>query len=98
MMLSTPQLFQARAREWAVRYAGAPASTASAPGGSANRPTVVAEAKKEYGGYEENVVERFASMGFSVGMVVRALGVVGVRKRGGVTEEEVGRVVEVLLS
>lgn len=98
MMLSTPQLFQARAREWAVRYAGAPASMVGGPGGPANRPVVVAEAKKEYGGYEENVVERFASMGFSVGMVVRALGVVGVRKRGGMTEEEAGRVVELLLS
>ncbi|KAL0637734.1 Ubiquitin-conjugating enzyme E2 1 [Maublancomyces gigas] len=98
MMLSAPQLFQARAREWAVRYAGASASVANAQGSSANRPIVVAEAKKEYGGYEETVVEKFASMGFSVGMVVRALGVVGVRKRGGLTEEEVVRVVELLLS
>lgn len=64
-----------------------------------NRPIVVAEVKKEYGGYDENVVERFASMGFSVAMVVRALGSVGVRKRGGgMSEEEAGRVVEVLLS
>lgn len=98
MMLSKPQQFQARAREWAVRYAGAPATAPGAPGSSASRPIMVAEVKKEYGGYEESVVERFASMGFSVGMVVRALGVVGVRKRGGMTEEEVGRVVELLLS
>lgn len=98
MMLSTPHLFQARAREWAVRYAGASASVASSQGSSTNRPIVVAEAKKEYGGYDETMVEKFASMGFSVGMVVRALGVVGVRKRGGLSEEEVMRIVELLLS
>lgn len=96
MMISSPQLFQTRAREWAVRYAGAPASLT--PGSSTNRPIAVPEVKKEYGGYDENIVERFASMGFSVGMVVKALGTVGVRKRGGISEEEAGRVVEVLLS
>lgn len=100
MMLSSPQLFKTRAREWAVRYAGAPSSLSSSAGGSSGgaRGNTTAPAKKEYGGYDEGLVDRFTNMGFPVGMVVRALGGVGVKKRGALSDEEAERVVEALLS
>lgn len=99
MMLATPQVFKARAREWAVRYAGAPRDLQSSGStGGMSGPTPAQQRTTEYGGYDQSTVDRFASMGFSVPLVVRALGSVGARKKGPLSEEEAGRVVEILLS
>ncbi|RPB11200.1 hypothetical protein P167DRAFT_508183 [Morchella conica CCBAS932] len=99
MMLATPQVFKARAREWAVRYAGAPRDLQSSGStGGMSGPTPAQQRAIEYGGYDQNTVDGFANMGFPVALVVRALGSVGARKKGPLSEEEAARVVEILLS
>lgn len=105
MMINNPVEYRRKAQEWAVRFAGAPntpAREASSSGSAATpAPRVMSEEQRkmqEYGGYDEAIVERFTGMGFPVRQVVRSLSIVGIRKRGNITETEAERVVEMLLS
>ncbi|KAF8538522.1 ubiquitin-conjugating enzyme [Trichophaea hybrida] len=89
MMLDDPAKFDAKAREWAKRYAGV--------GGD----TDISEAEKrrrELDGFAEELVAGFTNMGFETRAVVAALRNVSV-KRGTTSlgEEQAARVVEKLV-
>ncbi|KAA8909304.1 ubiquitin-conjugating enzyme/RWD-like protein [Sphaerosporella brunnea] len=89
MMLNDPARFDAKAREWATRYAGA---------GDAAPPSEAEKRRRELDGYSESLVEGFTGMGFETRAVVSALRGAGV-KRGveSLAEDMAGRVVERLI-
>lgn len=91
-LLKTPKIFEREARQWAVKYAGAPATTlGDGSGGSsaADREAGEQESKEEsnddedYDGYSRALVGRFMEMGFDVHKVVEALNYVGIDRNGG---------------
>jgi len=89
MMLDDPIKFEAKAREWAKRYAGV--------GGDIG----LSEAEKQWrelDGFAEELVARFTNMGFEKRAIVAALRNVSV-KRGttDLAEEQAARVVEKLI-
>jgi ubiquitin-conjugating enzyme (huntingtin interacting protein 2) len=89
MMLNDPTRFEAKAREWARRYAGA---------GEAAPISEAEKRQRELDGYSEALVANFTGMGFDTRAVVAALRGVGV-KRGvdRLSEDQAGRVVERLI-
>ncbi|RPB26755.1 hypothetical protein L211DRAFT_856131 [Terfezia boudieri ATCC MYA-4762] len=97
MMLSDPEAFKRKAREWAIHYANAP-STAQQSRGPSVEERRQQEKERELQGYDERTVDRFMDMGFSVSDVVVALRRVGVRPgQGRLSEEVAQRVAEKLL-
>ena len=105
MMLSDLEGFKRKAREWAIRYANAPSTSAaySTPSAQQSRGPSAEERRRlekerELQGYDERTVDRFMDMGFSVSDVVEALRKVGIRPgQGRLSEEMAQRVAERLL-
>ncbi|KAF3027440.1 hypothetical protein E8E15_009224 [Penicillium rubens] len=85
MLLKSPKEFERVARDWAVVYAGAPASADNGSGSSIDdtRQGAGEDSLAKYDGYNKNLIDRFSSMGFDVDRVVAAFRHVGVERRGG---------------
>jgi len=92
--IKNPKEFEREARNWAVKYAGAPKShLGESSGGSTARSIEEDEAegqKREeaanlaaYDGYNKAMVDSFVDMGFDVPRVVEAFNHVGIDKMGG---------------
>jgi len=113
MMLNHPKQFEARAREWAIHYAGAPKITnwsksnardASEPPKPVPHLSKEEEARQQilkYQGYNKDMVDRFVSMGFEVEQVVEAFNYVHLDRNNGqeyeLEEEYMGDVTARLL-
>lgn len=84
--LDDPEQFARNARDWAVRYAGAPADQPFDPAryqqkqGGHSPPQ---DPLYQYQGYNEHLVDRFTSMGFDVPAVVDAFNRAGLPRHGG---------------
>ena len=91
MLLDRPELFEAKAREWTKRYAGA---------GSGDSSLSDEERRsRELDGFTEELVAQFTGMGFETRAVVVALRNVGLRPGLAVaSDEQATRVVEVLIA
>ncbi|ESZ92313.1 ubiquitin conjugating enzyme [Sclerotinia borealis F-4128] len=94
MLLYHPDRFRAKARDWAIQYAGAPSvtkwsqSAASIPSYSAPvlHRSKEEEAQQEmlkYQGYNKALVDRFVSMGFDIEKVVEAFNFVHIDRNDG---------------
>ncbi|KAF5707711.1 ubiquitin-conjugating enzyme E2-24 [Fusarium globosum] len=64
----TPSLFKERAQEWAVKYAGAPATETDSA---------------SYGGYNRNLINQFVALGYDKDAVVKAFEYVGIDRNNG---------------
>lgn len=93
-LIKNPKEFERQAKEWAVKYAGAPKSfIGEGSGGSTTQS--IEEAEKEsqkreaeaniavYDGYNKELIDRFVMMGFDVDRVVDAFNYVGIDRNGG---------------
>ncbi|KAJ6263949.1 Ubiquitin-conjugating enzyme [Drechslerella dactyloides] len=111
MLLRDKPLFEKTAREWAVRYAGAPQSVASSSSSAVRDPRAAREAEarqraeeerirqQQYDGYPPGIFADFSAMGFDVPRVVRALKAMGIPRGVGRLPAEVSEeIVERLLS
>lgn len=94
MLLKNPAEFQHKAREWAVKFAGAPRKERGEGSGGATAETIKKKAQDakenenkaklaQYHGYNQNLVERFVAMGFDVPTVVGAFEYVGIDRMDG---------------
>ncbi|KAI9751122.1 MAG: Ubiquitin-conjugating enzyme E2 1 [Lichina confinis] len=94
MLTQNPKEFERVAREWAVRFAGAPRVEVGESSGGATRETLkqVRQKSKEeeererlaaYEGYNKDLIDRFVNMGFDVDRVVAAFKFVGIDKNEG---------------
>jgi ubiquitin-conjugating enzyme (huntingtin interacting protein 2) len=94
MLIRNPAEFEHKARQWAVKFAGAtPKEVAEGSGGataeSITRKRQEAKQNEEkvkmaaYHGYNKDLVDRFIAMGFDVEAVVGAFEYVGIDKMGG---------------
>ena len=94
MMIRNPKEFERVAREWAVKYAGAPRQfIGESSGGATNESIEAAERENEqrerevnmaaYDGYNKDLVDRFVHMGFDLDQVVSAFRFVGIDRMGG---------------
>ncbi|KAH6622288.1 ubiquitin-conjugating enzyme/RWD-like protein [Boeremia exigua] len=94
MLIRNPAEFEHKAREWSVKYAGAPKKEIAEGSGGATAESIIRkrqEAKQNeekvkmaaYHGYNKDLVDRFVAMGFDVEVVVAAFEYVGIDKMGG---------------
>ncbi|MCJ1275486.1 Ubiquitin-conjugating enzyme E2 1 [Puttea exsequens] len=94
MLTKNPKEFERVAREWAVRYAGAPKKDSGEGSGGAKIETreqkqkrskeeEAAERAQMYGGYNEAMINRFVFMGFDLDRVVAAFDYVGIDPNDG---------------
>ncbi|KAL1991633.1 hypothetical protein VTN49DRAFT_4941 [Thermomyces lanuginosus] len=94
MLLKRPKEFERVARQWAIKYAGAPDKTIAEGSGGVTDASIKEQAKKAkekeardalaaYDGYNKDLVDRFCSMGFDVERVVDAFKHVGIDRRDG---------------
>lgn len=94
MLLKNPAEFQHKAREWAVKFAGAPRKERGEGSGGATAETIKKKAQEakenenkaklaQYHGYNQNLVDRFVAMGFDVPTVVGAFEYVGIDRMDG---------------
>ncbi|KAE9982653.1 Ubiquitin-conjugating enzyme E2 1 [Venturia inaequalis] len=94
VLLKNPAEFQHKAREWAVKFAGAPRKERGEGSGGATAETIKKKAQDakdnenkaklaQYHGYNQNLVERFVAMGFDVPTVVGAFEYVGIDRMDG---------------
>jgi len=95
MLMNHPVQFQHTAREWAVKYANAPATTnwsKTAPSLNSAQPqsdtaTSIEEQRRkqvlQYQGYNKDLIDRFVNMGFDIDRVVEAFNFVGIDRNGG---------------
>ncbi|KAK7894250.1 Ubiquitin-conjugating enzyme E2 1 [Exophiala xenobiotica] len=93
-LIKNPKEFERQAREWAVKYAGAPKSLIGESSGGSTAESIE-EAEKEskereaaaniavYDGYSKDLIDRFVLMGFDVERVVEAFNYVGIDRNGG---------------
>ncbi|KAK5052062.1 hypothetical protein LTR84_002866 [Exophiala bonariae] len=93
-LIKNPKEFERQAKEWAVKYAGAPKSNlGEGSGGSTAQSIEEAEKASEereaaaniavYDGYNKELIDRFVMMGFDVERVVDAFNYVGIDRNGG---------------
>ena len=87
MMLSDPEGFKRKAREWAIRYANAPSTTVSSSHPTTSKAISNEDQRhrdklRQLQGYDERLVDQFMDMGFSISDVVNALRRVGVKPGG----------------
>ncbi|KAJ4056829.1 Ubiquitin-conjugating enzyme E2 1 [Fusarium oxysporum] len=68
LFLRINSVFKERAQEWAVKYAGAPATETDSA---------------SYGGYNRNLIEPFIDMGYDKESVVKAFEYVGIDRNNG---------------
>jgi len=96
MLLKNPKEFDRVAHDWAVRYAGAPKKeTTDGHEGSSKTAEKQQQQKRKtkeeeeaervarYGGYNEDLIDRFVSMGFDLDRVVSAFEYVGIDTNDG---------------
>ncbi|KAF2181654.1 hypothetical protein K469DRAFT_713262 [Zopfia rhizophila CBS 207.26] len=94
MLIRNPSEFEHVARDWAVKYAGAPKKERGEGSGGATAESIKRKAQmaKEneekvklaaYHGYNKDLIDRFVAMGFDVESVVSAFEYVGIDKMGG---------------
>ncbi|MCJ1355482.1 MAG: Ubiquitin-conjugating enzyme E2 1 [Icmadophila ericetorum] len=94
MLMRNPREFERVAQEWAVKYAGAPKRERGENSGGATSETLKQRQKKskeqeeaeriaQYGGYNEDMINRFVMMGFDLDRVVSAFEFVGIDSNGG---------------
>jgi len=94
MLIKNPKEFDRVAREWAVRYAGAPKRNIGESSGGATASSIEAAEKESeqreeeanmavYEGYNKDLIDRFVNMGFDVDRVVSAFKFVGIDRMGG---------------
>ncbi|KAH6652316.1 ubiquitin-conjugating enzyme/RWD-like protein [Truncatella angustata] len=86
MMMTNKPAFEAKAHEWAVKYAGAPQNSkwqgaGSTPEYQADTPQRIDEAR--YKGYHKNLIDPFINMGFDIDRVVEAFLHFGIDKNDG---------------
>jgi len=93
-MIKNPKEFDRQAREWAVKYAGAPKTFIGESSGGSTAQSIE-DAEKEsrgreeaasiavYDGYNKDLIDRFVMMGFDVDRVVEAFNFVGIDRNGG---------------
>ncbi|KAF9871736.1 ubiquitin-conjugating enzyme [Colletotrichum karsti] len=84
MMLENPEAFARRAHEWAIRHANAPSGefdTSKYRKEPSPKPKETSD--EDYQGYNKELVDRFARMGFAIDAVVEALDFVGIDRNGG---------------
>lgn len=93
-LIKNPKEFERQAKEWAVKYAGAPKSNIGESSGGATAQSIE-EAEKAseereaaaniavYDGYNKELIDRFVMMGFDVERVVDAFNYVGIDRNGG---------------
>ena len=94
MLIRNPAEFEHKAREWAVKYAGAPQKEIAEGSGGATAASIKKKAQQAkqneeksklaaYKGYNKDLVDRFVAMGFDVEAVVDAFEYVGIDRMGG---------------
>ncbi|KAK6202053.1 ubiquitin-conjugating enzyme [Pestalotiopsis sp. IQ-011] len=87
MLMSNKPAFEAKAHEWAVRYANAPPNLKFQNAGAADSPAANVESQKidvaRYRGYHKNLIDPFVNMGFDVDRVVEAFLHFGIDKNDG---------------
>ncbi|KAJ8104541.1 hypothetical protein OPT61_g10703 [Boeremia exigua] len=94
MLIRNPAEFEHKAREWSVKFAGAPKKEIAEGSGGATAESITRkrqEARQNeekvkmaaYHGYNKDLVDRFVAMGFDVEAVVGAFEYVGIDKMGG---------------
>ncbi|KAI9818392.1 MAG: Ubiquitin-conjugating enzyme E2 1 [Pycnora praestabilis] len=94
MLMRNPKEFDRVAREWAVRYAGAPAKDMGESSGGSTGETLKQKEHKTrveeerqrlaaYEGYNKDLIDRFVNMGFDIDRVVSAFKFVGIDRMGG---------------
>ncbi|KAJ5378685.1 hypothetical protein N7509_011804 [Penicillium cosmopolitanum] len=84
MMMRQPAEFARVARQWAVRYAGAPPKPdEDSQDLSAGQEPTEEDNLARYNGYNKDLVDRFGGMGFEVEQVVDAFERAGVNRNGG---------------
>lgn len=93
-LIKNPEQFNRTAKEWAVKYAGAPKHLMGEGSGGATAESIEAAERKEkereeaanlavYDGYNKDLIDRFVGMGFDVPRVVEAFQFVGIDRNGG---------------
>jgi len=95
MLMNHPERFDQVAREWAVKYAGAPkknlptssgpsyAQSPSQPKSHKSKEQELREQMARYQGYNKDLIDRFVSMGFDIDRVVDAFNYVGIDRNDG---------------
>ncbi|KAL9104536.1 MAG: hypothetical protein Q9163_000509 [Psora crenata] len=94
LLTRNPKEFERVAHEWAVKYAGAPKKEAGEGSGGSKTETKkekrqrskeeeAAERARLYGGYNEQMINRFVWMGFDLDRVVSAFDYVGIDPNDG---------------
>jgi ubiquitin-conjugating enzyme (huntingtin interacting protein 2) len=94
MMIKNPKEFEHVARDWAVKYAGAPKREIAEGSGGATADSIRRKAQQSkekeekvrlaaYHGYNKDLIDRFVAMGFDVESVVSAFEYVGIDRNGG---------------
>lgn len=94
MLIRSPAEFEHKAREWAVKYGGAPKKEIAEGSGGATAASIKKKAQQAkqneeksklaaYKGYNKDLVDRFVAMGFDVENVVSAFEYVGIDRMGG---------------
>ncbi|KAI9676209.1 MAG: Ubiquitin-conjugating enzyme E2 1 [Trizodia sp. TS-e1964] len=94
MLMRNPKEFDRVAREWAVKYAGAPRKERGEGSGGGSPETVKQQEQRSreeeererlaaYEGYNKDLIDRFVSMGFDLDRVVSAFKFVGIDRNGG---------------
>lgn len=93
-LIKNPDQFARTAKEWAVRYAGAPKSLIGEGSGGATEKSIEEAEREEkareekanlavYDGYNRELIDQFATMGFEIPRVVEAFQFVGIDRNGG---------------
>jgi len=93
-MIKSPKEYERQAKEWAVKYAGAPKSFIGESSGGATGEDIEAAEKESqereaqaniavYDGYNKDLIDRFVMMGFDAERVVEAFNYVGIDRNGG---------------
>ncbi|KAK5083232.1 Ubiquitin-conjugating enzyme E2 1 [Exophiala xenobiotica] len=93
-LIKNPDQFNRTAKEWAVRYAGAPKHLIGEGSGGATAESIEEAERQEkereeaanlavYDGYNKELIDQFVNMGFDVPRVVEAFQFVGIDRNGG---------------
>ncbi|KAF2868489.1 ubiquitin-conjugating enzyme E2-24 kDa [Massariosphaeria phaeospora] len=94
MLIRNPAEFEHVARDWAVKFAGAPKKEIAQGSGGATAESIKRKAQQAkeneeksklaaYKGYNKELVDRFVAMGFDVENVVAAFEYVGIDRQNG---------------
>ncbi|KAI9857024.1 MAG: Ubiquitin-conjugating enzyme E2 1 [Vezdaea acicularis] len=94
MLTRNPKEFERVAREWAVKYAGAPKKERGESSGGATAESIRQREQRSreveererlaaYEGYNKDLIDRFVNMGFDIDRVVSAFKFVGIDRNGG---------------